>query len=240
MKKIALFLVFLATPVFSKVVMVSDMDLPPYAFVADKGVEGFERDLLQEIATINNWDFQEMKMPFRYFFPFLKEGRAQVIVSGMIKTSQRAQDYLLSVPYAYEKDVVMYLNHAHNINENNDLFSLRIAGLAGSLQVEELFALGFPKENFVPVDSFYLAFREMLLGNADGVIGYGGVLRDLIDGRSGEYVFYELKEVPTREIVAIFNKDEEDLVGEFNQALSSLKENGRYDALYQKWFGKDL
>lgn len=240
MKKIALLLALLTAPVFSKVVMISDMDLPPYAFVADTGMEGFEHDLLQEIATINNWDFQEMKMPFRYFFPFLQEGRAQIIVSGMIKTSQREKDYLLSAPYAYEKDMVMYLNHQHEINQDNDLFSLKIAGLEGSIQIEELFALGFPKENFVAADSFYMAFREVLLGNADAVLGYGSVLRDLADGRSGEYLFYEINGTPTREIVAIFDKNDGILLGEFNQALSSLKENGRYKDLHQKWFKTPL
>lgn len=234
MKKIVLFFVFLAMPVFSKVVMVSDMDLPPYIFESDNEIDGFEHELLQGIANINGWDFEELKLPFSEFFPALEDGRAQLIVSGMVKTPQREENYLLSLPYAYEKDVVMYLNHNYEVSNNDDLFSLKIAGLGEGAQTEALFALGFPRDNFVAVDSLYLAFRELLLGNVDGILAYEVVLNGMLDGLEGTYRFYEL-DTPDREVVAIFDKNNNALKKEFDSALEIMKEDGRYDMLYKKW-----
>lgn len=204
----------------------SNFALSPFALVGATGPEGFEVDFMNKIAEINDWEISPAKYPFSYFFKSLEDGKADLIVSGMLKTPERAEKYAISTPYAKGVDTVMFTNPNIKINNNEDLHQLKISGTAGSLQVKSLLALGYPEENFVPADSLFLAFKNVMTGKADGVVSYEGVLKNLTKSRKGNFYYYKIQGIPEREIIAIAPKGKEAIMEQFNVALKQLKASG--------------
>lgn len=234
------FTIFLAFGAFSamakeRVTVISNIALPPYSILGETAPEGFEIDLLTRIGEINDWEVVWQKVPFQYFFQSIEEGKADLLVSSMISTPEREQKYTVSEPYSFGHDAVMLLDPNLQISNDEDLARLKIAGTRGSLQTRMLLNTGFPEEQFVAADSFYLAFRELLKGTVDGVVGYDNVLRYLGDQRDMNYQIYLLKSVEPREIVAIATKDKEVLVERFDNAMLQLKNSGEYQRLAKKW-----
>ena len=97
-------------------------------------------------------------------------------------------------------------------------------------------------DNIIVRDTFFLAWREMIAGEADGVFGENLVM-DYTNLTHGKNVGLKVKKIdlnlPENNRALLVKKGNENLVARLNGDLAKMKTDGSYDALYQKWFSPD-
>lgn len=213
----------------------AEFAMAPFSYMDGERPIGFEIDLMNEIAKINDWEIRDVKLNWEDLVPFLEAGKIDLIMSSFFKNPKREETYTLTVPYLVDHDAVMFINPDIQVASNEDLHQLKIAGIEASAQGKALFAMNFPKENFIPVKTVFLAFKAMATAKADAAISHERVLKSMSKNYPGAFKLYVIKDHPPREIVALAKKGNQALVDKFNQALEQVKANGTYAKLEKKW-----
>lgn len=98
-------------------------DFPPFTFLENGTVIGFDVDLIKEIGKRLNKNIEIKNMPFNTLLGSLQMGTLQVIASGLTATPERAQHVLFTTPYLENNQLVMVSLSkapAHTIDELRD------------------------------------------------------------------------------------------------------------------------
>jgi arginine/lysine/histidine transporter system substrate-binding protein len=72
---------------------------PPFEFVENDQLKGFEVDLMEKIAAKLGKKIEWKSMPFDSLIPGIQTGSIQIIASGMTPTPERAQRILFTKEY---------------------------------------------------------------------------------------------------------------------------------------------
>ena len=84
----------------AKVLVVgTSADFPPFSFVENDQIVGFDIDLIHEIGKRLQQQITLKNMPFGTLLPTLQLGQIQVIAAGLSATPERAQHVLFTSPY---------------------------------------------------------------------------------------------------------------------------------------------
>ncbi len=150
-------------------------------------------------------------------------------------TEERLKSKAMSDPYYVTSQAIAVRKDNESIKGPEDLVGKVVAvqiGTTGDLAVSEI--AGVEVKRFDTIDKAYM---EVMNKRADAVVN------DLSE------VSYRMKMLPDMKIVATFREGEEkygvtmrledkELLAAINQALKSIKESGKYDEIYRKWFGE--
>lgn len=79
----------------------TNADYPPFAFVKDGEIVGFEIDLINEVAKRMKKTTRLIDMPFSALIPKLQTGGIEIIAAGMAPTPQRAKRALFTRPHIF-------------------------------------------------------------------------------------------------------------------------------------------
>ena len=82
------------------------------------------------------------------------------------------------------------------------------------------------------------ALAEFKKGNADAVICDLPVLQHFLKSGGSEYAKLAGEPLTVESYGIMISKKNPDMAKAVDAALDSLKRNGTYDKLYEKWFGK--
>jgi len=236
------------------IVIGSDIPYPPFEYRTESGaLKGFDVDIAEAVFEDQlGLDHEFKKTGFDTIIPSLNNGNFRVIMSAMTINDQRAKKVDFSDPYFTAYQTVAVLKNG-DISELDDLKGQTVAvqkGTTGQTAAEEL------KEEFggkMTIDSYDQitgAFNALLNNQAVAVINDNTVNAKYVDDRDavgflkGEGEAAEQgKNAPdyltltVEEYGIAFRKDDDDFRKEVNDALAAIKENGRYDEIYNKHFG---
>lgn len=214
---------------------------PPFIFKDEYGlVIGFDIDLLQAIADDQNFSFELFPVERSVLWSGLESNRYQLLVANLAITPERQTKYGMSKPYIYTPNIIMG-KEGGTVRSLAQVGSHRIAVPANS-QSYDVLQKSYAT-NIVSRDSLYAAYGAFMRGEAEYVMGDAGVLRyhhansglaDQVkvysfsyDGDESAYVGYAVRQNDS----ALLNK--------INTGLNNVRANGKYDEIYQKWFGND-
>lgn len=212
-----------------------DEQFPPYQYIDLNGQpDGFSIDIMNAVA-------EEMSLPVSIRPATWGEVRSD-LESGDI-------DFACGMFYSEERDEVLnfsqsYLTHSHSIfvgegsdiRGPEDLKGKEIVVEDGDIMHD--YALGLDSSNtIVPVVNQYEALRLVASGTSDAA---------LISKLHGAYLIntYGLTGVSatgppleTREFCIAASANASKYLPAINEGLAIIKKNGRYDEIYDKWFG---
>lgn len=219
--------------------VVSDNSFVPFEFVEDGELVGFDIELIKAIAEEAGFEIEGGEIETTNFdgiIPGLQTGQFEIAIAGMSITEERANVIDFSDPY-YESGIAIgVLSDRDDINGMEDLDGKVVATRLGTTSGNYLreHVPGAEINEYEQMDQVYLAVEN---GSADAVV-YDLPNIEYYISTAGEGRLKVVGDLYQAEDYGIgITKGNEDLVAAINDALATLKENGTYDEIYNKWFG---
>lgn len=215
----------------------TDNGYVPFEYIDEESGElvGFDIDLITALAEEAGIEIKFETLEFDGIVAGISSGRFDIAIAGMTITEERKESIDFTQPY-YEAGLILaVLDGNEEIKSIDDVDGKVVATRTGSTSEKYL-----NEETDAVVEAFpqiIEGYQNVLAGRADAV------LYDLPN-----VLFYSEKEADGR-LVTVGEK----LTGEdygiafpkgselrdvIDEALTTLKENGTYDDIYEKWFGE--
>jgi polar amino acid transport system substrate-binding protein len=205
---------------------------PPYNFINDDGeVDGFERDLGDELCARAELTCEWVTNDWDSIIPNLTSGNYDTIIAGMSITDERdevidfTQDYYPPTASAYA-----------GLSEAADLMGGIIAAQTNTIQAGYVADSGATLVEYATPDETVAAVRN---GEADAVFADYDFLADIV--AEDPDLIWVGDRVPLGGGVGMgLRETDAELRDMFNAAITSMKEDGSLNALLTEWFGEDI
>lgn len=227
-----------------KLIVGLDDTFPPMGFRDDaNNIVGFDIDLARAVADELGvelalqpieWDAKEQE---------LKTKNIDVIWNGFSITEERLANLTMSIPYM-ENTISLVVAKDSGIVTMADMAGKKLAVQSGSSAEE---ALGSEankdfKASVAEVNgfaSYITALMDLETGNSDAVLMDSVVANYMINDGGKDFVVLD-EELVAEEYAIGFRKGDQALCDRVNEALRSLKADGKVEEIAAGWFGSDI
>ncbi|MCR9215519.1 MAG: glutamine ABC transporter substrate-binding protein GlnH [Proteobacteria bacterium] len=215
-------------------IVATDTAFVPFEFKEGDKYVGFDIDMWDAIASDLGVSYELRPMDFNGIIPALQTGQVDVALAGITIKPSRQEVIDFSDGY-YDSGFLLMVPADSDINGEADLAGKSIAIKTGTSSAD------YAKENFKNteirlfpnVDNAYLELRT---GRVDAAMhDTPNVLYYIANAGNGQ-VKAVGEQMMAHEYGIGFPKGS-DLVKKVNASLAAMKSDGRYDAIYKKWFG---
>lgn len=221
-----------------------DAEYPPYGYMDDNGdYTGFDLELAEEVCKLKGWTLKKQPISWDNKDNELNSGAIDCIWNGFT-INGREDDYTWSDPYVDNSQVIV-VNKKSGIEKLTGLDGKTVGVQAASAALDVLQdeegqkALADTFKGLQEFADYNTAFVELEAGSVDAIAMDIGVAQYQIASRGDDFVI--LDEHLNAEKYGIgFKKGNSDLCKEVNSALKTLKENGTFDELAEKYDLSDM
>ncbi|SFR17870.1 basic amino acid ABC transporter substrate-binding protein [Desulfoscipio geothermicus] len=219
----------------TKLVFGSDTAYAPFEFMGEDGkLKGFDVDLIDAIEEVAGVEIEIKGMNFDGIVPALETASIDGAISAMTITEERKQKVDFSVPYYASGQCVAVRADNETIKGFDDLEGKKIGvqiGTTGSIEANKV-----PNAEITDYNIIGDAFLDLKSGAVDAVVNDFPVTAYYIQqGNDDVKIVGDMK---TSEHYGIaVPKQKPEVLEMINDALATLKENGKFDEIYKKWFG---
>ncbi|HWH08008.1 MAG TPA: transporter substrate-binding domain-containing protein, partial [Candidatus Thermoplasmatota archaeon] len=218
----------------------TDAAFAPFESVASNGtIEGFDIDVIQEVARRNGWTLTIENRGFDTLIPSLQSGDIDIAISAMSINENRSRIVDFSTPYYEANQSVMQraIDVTNNYTKLDDLRgkNLRFGAQGGTVAVDIIEAEFVSKNDgtLKRYDTYPLALQALKTNEVDVVMMDAPAQREA--ARSDPLVKFAF-EFSTGDIYGIAVKKGDDAtLAKINDALEAMADDGTMAALREKW-----
>lgn len=230
------FAVFVSSASAAKLVVATDTNFPPFEFKDPKTGQhvGFDVELWAAIAKEAGLDYELQPMAFKGIVPGLQSSQLDVGIAGMSITEERKMVIDFSDGY-YDSGLLLLVPTESSIEGLADLADKTVATKTGTTSVDFLKETSpqtalklFPNDNAM--------FMELMTGGVDAVMFDKPVVESFLS-KSGDGKVKVVGDLYSGQPYVIGFPKGSPVVEKVNAALATLKANGEYAKIYEKWFG---
>ncbi len=207
---------------------------PPFEFGSGVGIDGFDKDVMENIAKELGVEVVWIKKSFDECFKVLKDGDADCVINALTITPEREKEFDFSIPYYETGQMIAVRKERDDIKDVKDLEGKKIGVQRDSTAEAFLKKLNSSgKITIVTYDSFDDALFELNRKLVDAVVGDAPTL------------LYESKELRNIKVVGkllthekygiAFRKGDVEIKNKINSILRKLKSSGVIEGLIKKW-----
>lgn len=215
-------------------VVATDTAFVPFEFKDGDKYVGFDIDMWDAIAKDLGLAYELRPMDFAGIIPALQTGQVDVALAGITIKPERQQVIDFSDGY-YDSGFLLMVPADSTVKGAADLDGKALAvktGTSASDYAEEHFK-GTTLRKFPNIDNAYLELRT---GRVDAAMHDTPNVLYYIKTAGGGQVKAVGEQMMAHQYGIGFPKGSE-LVAKVNTVLAAMKADGRYDAIYEKWFG---
>src|SRR5690625_1233839 len=210
----------------------------PFEYLDDETGElvGFDIDLITTLAEEAGIEIEIETLEFSGIVAGLGSGKFDIGIAGMTITEERKENIDFTQPY-YEAGLILAVTEEmqDEIQSIDDVDGKLVATRQGSTSQEYLDENTDATPEALP--EIVEAYQNVLAGRADaGLYDLPNVLYYSEQEAGGELI--TVGEKLTGEDYGIGFPKGSELRDQIDDALTTLKENGTYDDIYEKWFGE--
>ncbi|NWD25672.1 transporter substrate-binding domain-containing protein [Pseudomonas yamanorum] len=221
-----------------KLTVAADPSVKPFAYMDQKSrqMEGFDMDLVRALAPMAGYQVQVLPLDFAGIIPALQSGNIQASASSITITDARKKVIDFSSPYFDAGLQILVKDRQGEITSINDLKGKTVAVVTGStgyIFTQETLGSGV---KLVPYSTYAACFLALTVGDTDAVVGDQPVLANYA-ANAGKGKAKVVGPLYRGEQYGIAFAKGSPWVEPTNKALQTLKDNGTYAQIYQKWFG---
>jgi ABC-type amino acid transport substrate-binding protein len=211
-------------------------DVPPFGFKNPESnqVEGFDVDLGKAVAEKLGVKPNFIEAISDNRIPFLQDGTADLILSTMTINAERAQEIDFSEPYYIASGRILTPTDSP-IEGLEDLAGKRVCTALGSTY-EETIREQAPKADLKLVDSYSECLELIQNGAVDAVSTDDVILTGMIIQDDTLHLVGD--ELTTEPYGAGIKKGDKQLVDFVNGVFEGVKQDGRWQEIYDKWVGQ--
>lgn len=212
----------------------TNAEFPPFEFIADDGsIQGFDIELISAILDLAGIEYSVESMEFDALPAALEAGQIDIAIAGMTISEEKSKSVLFSEPYfsATQKIIVPADSAINTVEDIKAGMKIGVQlGTTGDIYVTDSME-GIVCERYSKALD---AIMDMKNGRLDAVMvdsAPASVFAGEIEGLK------VLEEKLSDEQYGVAVKLENtELMEKINAGLASLKENGKFDELYVKYF----
>lgn len=246
MKNSILFIIFLMQTLFifgcnkgkpmtskEKIVFATSAEYPPFEYMENTGLKGFDIDLARLITKKLGKSAQFENMQFSAVLPALSTGRADAAISTITITPERQKNILFSLPYYFDGMTVLFPK-GNPVNSGEALAGKIVAAQLGSTMALWLKAHASTTK-IITMDNNNQAIAALKAGQVDAV---------LVDAQQGCVFGQKNPELASARIggaeqgYAFAFPQNSNLAAEINPIIQKMQASGEIKALEEKWFGE--
>lgn len=194
---------------------------------------GFDIELIKEVGKRLDKKVELVQVDFKGLIPSVVSGRADAAISGIYITEERAKVVDFSNTYLAGGLVVLTQQDNDAINSPADLAGKSVSVQIGTKSVAHL-KEHFPQAKVVEVEKNQQMFNLVSIGRVDAAVTGKPAAFTYASERGGVKILPE--QLTTEDYGIAVRKGAGDLKQQIDQAIEAMKQDGSYDALYQKWF----
>jgi ABC-type amino acid transport substrate-binding protein len=213
----------------------SDIPYKPFEFGRAPDYEGFDVDIVNEVARRLGIDAEFVKTPFDPIFRNLAQGRFDMVASAATITPEREKTVDFSLPY-FPADQSLMIKRGSDIKSVDDLKGRVLGAQLGTTGAE--YAKNETGAKSVRTyDLIDDAFQALQAGQVEAVINDFPVSKYAEESKPELQV---IATIPTGEEYGLgFAKEATALREAVNKELDNIKKDGKYTEIYRKWFEVD-
>lgn len=216
---------------------------PPFEYVDAKGtIVGFDVDVAKLLATKLDKRLVIKDMEFEGEILALKQGKIDLIMSGMNITPQRLQEIAM-IPYHGEKatslSLIFWKTVPPGISSLEDIALLNHPSISVEVGAfSELFLGSYPSIHVKSFQGALAPLMDVKLGKSLANL----VEKDVADFLAKKHPEVKILEVPIPPTETIFGfgigikKENDSLIQQISIAIQELKHSGELQKLEEKWF----
>jgi ABC-type amino acid transport substrate-binding protein len=210
----------------------SDIPYPPFEQGKPGSYTGYDIELMEAIAEKIGRTAEFQDTSFDTIFRDLAQGRFEAVASATTITDEREETVDFTNPYYFSEQAIL-------VKEGSDIDSVeKLSGTTVGVQQ------GTTGEEFVEekVDEGELrsfpqgpdAVNALKSGVLDAVVIDIPVAENAVEASGGIEISAA---IPTEEDYGfVVSENDKELLGEMNEALEELKDDGTFATIYEKWF----
>lgn len=213
----------------------------PFEFVDSKTGEcvGFDMDIIREVSRRIGMEMKLTNMGFDGLIPALMVNSIDVAVGGITITEERKKKVDFTDQY-YQAGQGVMIRTADSAKYQSlkDIEGKTVAVQLGTTGAE--YAKRIPGVTVKAFNSGAEAFMDLKTRGSDVVITDRPVIGYFLvkNPKAAKGLAQKPIEMDKEYFGFCVKKGNSELLAKLNGALSSMKSDGTYDKLYQKWFGK--
>jgi polar amino acid transport system substrate-binding protein len=211
---------------------------PPFEYTQDGELVGFDVDLAEEAITRAGYEAGDwVDIEFDSLIPSLTGGDIDLVAAAMTITDERAEQIAFSNPYYEANQSVLVSSDRDFAPEGESDLEGRVvgaqSGTTGASEAEQLIEEGIVDgDDYRQYDNYTLAVEDLENGNVDAIIIDVPVANNFADSRSVEVAFV----IETGEEYGLGMRQDDDRIGDINDALAEIREDGTYEDLVAEYF----
>lgn len=210
----------------------TNAEFEPFEYREGGNIVGFDIELIGEISKLINKDIEVEDMAFDGLLPALQTKKIDLIIAGMTATEERKKFVNFSESYYKSQQAIVVNKDENGINNFDNLIGKDVGvvlGYTGDIIVSEIANVKVQRYNATSEAIMALKSKKVQ-----------AVVLDYEPAKNYSAQNPELKLIETdsqsEEYAIAIRKEDTQLLNNINKALATLKENGTYDALLNKYF----
>lgn len=216
-----------------ELIVAIDTAFVPFEFKQDGKYIGFDLDLWAEVAKDAGFTYRYQAMDFGGILPGLQTNNIDAALAGIAITEARKKVITFSDPY-FDSGLAVMVRSDSKMTSAQDLNGKRIAAKTGLTSVDWI------KKNLKPAELRLFpntdnAYLELRAGGVDAVVNDTPNVLYYIK-TAGNGTVKMIGQPHTGDQYGIAFPQHSPLVARVNAALKTIKADGRYAAIYKKWF----
>jgi len=217
--------------------VVTDPSFVPFEMMDQETGEmiGFDMEIIAEVADRAGFDYDLNTMDFNGIIPALQTGNVDIAIAGITITEEREQIVDFSDPY-YDSGLRILVREGSDIDELSDLEGKKVGTKIGSTSYDYLTENLDENQGVTPYpgsSDMYMA----LMSRAIDAVFYDAPNVGYFASTKGEGKVMTVGPLYEGQQYGIALVNGSEWVDEVNDALASMKEDGTYKTIYEKWFG---
>lgn len=211
----------------------------PFEYVDENNqIQGFDVDLANALCDVIDAKCSFHNQPFDSLIPALKFRRYDAAISGIDITEQRLQ--VVNFTDAYYDNAAAFVSVKGKVADQAALKGKRVGVQNGSTHQSYL-TEQMDGVTAVPYASYQDAFLDMQNGRIDAVFGDTAVVAEWF--KKNNNLTYVGNQVTNAKYFGngfgiATNKNDQELLDKLNAALKTVKANGQYQQIFDKYFGE--
>lgn len=227
-----------AAPQDKELLIATDTAFVPFEFKQDGKYTGFDIELWDAIAKEAGLKYSLRPMDFNGIIPGLQTRNIDAALAGITIRDDRKKVIDFSDPYYESGLAILVAKDNTDIKTAKDLEGKTVAVKIGTATVDYLKS-NVPNAKLKLFPNIDNAFLELATGRVNAVVHDTPNLQYFAK-TGGEGRVKVVGSLKSGDFYGIGFPKGSDLVPIVNNALKVIHANGKYDALYQKWFGQQV
>src|SRR5262245_21148668 len=222
-----------------KIRIAVDLGVPPYGTTDDKmAPSGSDIDTARALAKDRGLEFEHVPITGATRIPALQTGKADLVISTLSITAERAKVIDFSLGYAVLRTVIA-ATKSQNLKTMADLDGKTVGTVRGTTHDTQLTQQGPKGMKLVRYEDDATEAQAFLSGQVD-IISTAELLVAPIDKRNPSRQLEMKFVLDTFKLAIGVKKDEKRLLDEVNKWIAANLKNGRLNEIYKKHHGNDL